>query len=89
MCLYFLVDHFLKIDKTLINFESGKLILRVNGKEVKFDIMKSMQYPFDFHEINCIKDIQIEHYDCARMTLSTNDTLYLVLMNACDINDEE
>ena len=41
---------FLRTGRALIDVHGGKLTLRVNGKEVKYDVHKAMKYPKDDEE---------------------------------------
>ncbi|XP_070002758.1 uncharacterized protein [Nicotiana sylvestris] len=79
---------FLATRRALIDCETGKLKMRLNDKEITFNVQKSMRRPSEFTNCSLIDamDVIVEADD---ETLTIEDPLDVCLVNLDDVNEEE
>ncbi|XP_070041936.1 uncharacterized protein [Nicotiana tomentosiformis] len=72
----------------LIGCETGELKLRLNDKEITFNVQKSMRRPSEFANCSLIEvvDVILEEED---VTLNAKDPLAACLMNLEEVNGED
>ncbi|XP_070014767.1 uncharacterized protein [Nicotiana sylvestris] len=79
---------FLAIGRSLIDCETGELKMRLNDKEIIFNMQKSMRRPSEFANCSLIDavDVIVEEDD---ETLTIEDPLAACLVNLDEVNGEE
>ncbi|XP_070022217.1 uncharacterized protein [Nicotiana sylvestris] len=79
---------FLATGRALIDCETGELKMRLNDKEITFNVQKSMRRPSEFANCSLIDvvDVIVEFDD---EVLTSEDTLAACLMNLDEVNGED
>ncbi|XP_070054125.1 uncharacterized protein [Nicotiana tomentosiformis] len=79
---------FLATGRALIDCENGELKMRLNNKEIIFNVQKSMRRPSEFANCSLVEavDVILQEED---ETLNVRDPLEACMMNLEDVDSEE
>ncbi|XP_016461068.1 uncharacterized protein LOC107784451 [Nicotiana tabacum] len=79
---------FLATGRAMIDCETGELKMRLNNKEITFNVKKSMRRPSEFENFSLLDTMNVIMEEDNR-ALNAKDPLIACLMNLEEVNDED